>query len=265
MAIPNPAGLAAYGVGQTVSFSAAAAGGSGPLTYTWTFGDGGTGTGANPTYAYATAGTYTVTVTVTDAFGNSARATVTVTVAAPVVGTGTDITGDGYSDSFLTATGFVPNQPITATEVQALVVSKTSITLNFVKSGSDAISMSGTMQIPAGFTATNQKVYVDIGGVIESFTLGANGASPKGNNTFSVGVKATKGVVSKQTAKYAIKLTKGSFATALGVYGLVKGATSKPTTTSVTLPAVTVIFNNTVFQKDVMLSYKATSKSGTAH
>jgi PKD repeat protein len=261
VAAPNPAGLATYGAGQTISFSVAATGGSGTLTYKWTFGDGGTGTGANPTYAYTEAGTYTVTVTVTDANGVSVSATITVTVAAPIVGTGTDITGDGYSDSFLAATGFVPSQPATAGAVQILEVSSTSIELNFAKPGNDAISLNGTMQIPAGFIANGQKVYIDIGGVIKSFTLSAKGSSPKGNNTFSVGFKATKGEVSKQTAKYAIKLTKGSFATALG---LAKGATSKPTTTSATIP-VTVIFNGAILQNNVKLSYKATSKSGMAH
>jgi PKD repeat protein len=269
-ATPNPAG-----VGETVSFSSSATSGTGTLTYAWTFGDGvGIATGANPAYAYAAAGTYTVTVTATDAVGDSNSSSVVVTVAAPVVGTGTDITGDGYSDSFLAATGFVPSQPAVAGAVQPLSVSKTSIKLNFAKPGNDAISMSGTFSIPlgpTGFAVTNQKVYLVIGGVIESFTLSSKGMStPKGNNTFSVKFTSQQtGVTNTQTGyavgKYSVMLKKGSFATALAAYGLVKASSSKPTITSVTIPAVTVIFNGVILQKDVTLSYKATSKSGTAH
>jgi PKD repeat protein len=263
-AAPNPAGMPTYGVGQPISFSAPAGGGSGALTYTWTFSDGGTGTGASPSHAYTAAGTYTATVTATDALGNSTSTTITVIVAAPIVGTGTDITGNGYSDSFLAATGFVPSQPATAGAVQDLVVSSTSIKLDFAKpTGNDAISMSGTLAIPTGLTVKGQTVAVDIGGIMESFTLDSTGVSPKGDNLFTVGVKATKGVVDTQTAKYIVKLTKGSFITALATYNLVKG-TTKSTTTSVTVP-VSLIFNGNVLQKNVTLSYKATSKSGTAH
>jgi hypothetical protein len=260
-AAPNPAGLSTYGVGQTISFSSSATDGTDALTYTWTFGDGGTGTGANPTHSYTQAGTYSVTVTATDAFGNSLSTTITVIVAAPIVGTGTDSTGTGYSDSFLAATGLVSSQPATADAVQTLAVPSMSIKLDFTKPGNDSISMNGALAIPAGFTVKGQLVAIDIGGVMASFTLDANGAStPKSNNLFEVGVKSTKGVVKTQTAKYAVKLTKGSFATALG---LAKGATSKPTTTSATSP-VTVIFNGAILQNNVKLSYKATSKNGAA-
>jgi PKD repeat protein len=266
VAAPNPAGLITYGVGQTICFSVTGSGGTGTLSYAWTFGDSiGTATGANPTYAYSAAGTYTVTVTATDALGNSASATVTVTVAAPVVGTGTDCTGDGYSDSFLTATGFVPSQPATTSAVQTLAVSSASIKLDFANPGNDSISLSGKLQIPAGLTVKGQVVAVDIGGVIKSFTLGANGVStPKGNSTFTVKVKSTKGVVKAQTANYAVKLTKGSFATTLAADGLVKANTSKPITAAKTIQ-VTLLFNGAVLQNNnFTVSYKATSKNGTA-
>ena len=254
LATPNPAG-----VGQTVSFSSGASGGFGTLTYTWAFGDGGTGTGANATHAYAAAGNFTATVTATDVLNVSTPATVAVAVLAPLVGTGPDTNGNGVSDSFEAATGFDPSQPITVGAVQKLSVLKTAIKLNFAKPGNDAIGLSGVLLIPDGFTVSGQKVYVDIGGVIESFTLGAKGVSPKGNNLFAVGVKASKGVVVLQVAKFAVKLMKGSFATALAADGLVNATT----TASVTVP-VTVIFNNTILQKNVTMSYKASAGKGGA-
>jgi PKD repeat protein len=253
------------GVGETVTFSAGAIDFGGyALTYAWDFGDNTTGAGANPTHAYAVAGSYTATLTVTDSVGNSTTASIDVTVNAPIVGTGVDTNGNGVSDSFEAATGFNPSQPITVADVQNLSVLKMSIKLNFAKPGNDAISMSGTLQIPAGIALNNQEVYLDIGGAMLSFTLNEKGVSPKGNNLFAVSVKSKKGAIGAQTAKYAVKLMKGSFATALAANGLGQTTTSKPASTSVTLPAVTVIFNNTVLQANVPLTYKATNKTGSA-
>jgi PKD repeat protein len=252
------------GVGETISFSAAATGGTGVLAYAWTFGDGQNGTGASPQHSYASAGNYTATVTVSDQSDRTCSAGVAVTAAAPIVGTGTNSTGTGYSDSFLAATGFVPSQPATASLVQSLTISKIAIKFNFAKAGGDSISMSGTLQIPNGFVANEQKVYLYLGGVMAAFALNAKGASSPGNSQFEVGVKATKGAVKAQTAKYALKMQHGSFAATLAGAGLVQGKSSKPTSTDVTIPAVTLIFNGIILQTDAKLGYKATNKSGAA-
>jgi PKD repeat protein len=263
VAAPNPAGLSTYGVGQTITFSALAAEAGDPPAYDWNFGDGFSASGANPSHAYSTSGLYTVTVTATDPNGKSISATMTVNVAAPVVGTDADSTGDGYSDSFLDETGYVPSQPATANMVQSLAVSSLSIKLNFVSAGNDSISMSGILPLPSGFSANGQKAYVVIGGVMDVFTLGDKGASAPGNNAFSI--KPNHGTGGSQTATYSLKLSKGSFAAALAANGLVRGASSKSATTTVLIPAVTLIFNNTIMQTDVALNYKASDKNGLAH
>jgi hypothetical protein len=158
----------------------------------------------------------------------------------------------------------VPSQPLTAGQIQSLAISKKSIKLNFTKAGGDSINLSGTVAIPGGFVVNGQKVYLDIGGVMAAFALNAKGASPKGNNQFGVSIKATKGVVKAQTAKYAVKLMKGSFAATLASAGLNKGVTSKSVTSSVSITGVTLIFNGAVLQTNMALTYKASNKSGSA-
>jgi hypothetical protein len=263
-ATPNPAS-----VGQTVTFTAPATGGFGTVTLAWNFGDATTGAGASATHVYTAAGTFTATVTATDVVGVSTSATIAVTVNAAVVGSGVDTDGDGFSDSFETAVGTDPNSaastptgsPATAGAAKKLSVAKMAVKLNFAKpTGNDSIGLSGGLLIPEGFAVSGKKALVDIGGVVKSFTLGAKGASPKANDVFAVGVKAAKGVVALQVAKFAVKLSKGSFATALADDGLVNATTS----THVTVP-VTVVFNGDVLQKNVTLSYKASAhKSGAA-
>lgn len=114
------------------------------------------------------------------------------------------------------------------------------------------------------FTLTKKYILVSADGLMEAFTLVAQNVSPKGNSVFVLQEKLTRGVVKAQTAEYAVTLTKGSFATALAAYGLVKGTTSEHISTPVTLPAVTVLFNGAVLQKGVTLRYKATSQRGAA-
>jgi len=120
--------------------------------------------------------------------------------------------------------------------------------------------LSGLLLIPEGFRVTSQNVIVDIGGVVKSFTLDSKGKSPKGNDSFAVGVKASKSGTILQVAKFAVKLSKGSFASLLTEEGLIDGTVS----TRVVVPA-TIIFNEEALQKAVELNYKATKgKTGSA-
>jgi PKD repeat protein len=228
------------------------------LTYAWNFGDGGVGTGANPTHAYDTAGTYTVTVTATDTLGNSISDIVTVTVAAPLVGWGTDITGDGYSDSFLAATGFVPSGPITAAGIQHLTITSAVIYLNFTQTGSDAISVTGTLPIPAGFTVNGQKVYLDIGGFMQGFTLGANGDSTQGNSDFLLNIISDEGGVAAQVAPFIFTVNNASLTSAVAAFGLIKGAVFSAART---IP-MTILFDGTVFEAGVSGMYTASTLTG---
>ena len=261
-ATPNPAG-----VGQVVAFNTAATDPDGqPLTYTWNI-DGGTVTGAAPKHAFVTAGVYMVIVTVSDGLGGTATGAVTVTVNAPLVGTGKDSDGDGFSDDFEIASGSSPSNasdsPVggTATVPVNLNQSKLSIKLNFAKPTSDSISFSGTLPIAAGFNPANKTAIIDVGGVVKSVTLDPKGKSPKGNNSFKLTIKATKGVVAAQTAKYGVKLSKGDFAAALADEGLTNADATKANKSVV----VRLIFGGVIYEHAQTVIYSAKeSKTGSA-
>src|SRR5579862_380273 len=261
-ATPNPAG-----VGQTVTFMAVPAGGS--LATAWTFGDGTTGAGPTVTHSYTSAGTYTATVIASDTHALSISSTVQVMVLAPLVGTGNDSDGDGFSDNFENAVGTDPlsaastpsGQPITAATLQTLALSKPSIKLNLAKGGGDSIQFSGTLAVPAGFKTNGSKVYFDVGGVAKVLMLTPNGSVTNGGDTVKISIKAKKGAVAAQTSKYEATFKKGTFAATLANFGL---ANDNVPAAPVMLP-FTFIFNNIVYQKIQAMSYSATKdKSGTA-
>ena len=256
------------GIGQTVQFVSAAVEGSATLTYTWDFGDSVGASGAAVAHSYAAAGTFTASVVVTDPNGNTAQSSVTVTIKAPLVGTGKDSDGDGFSDSFESAVGTDPLDPNStplgnkpATSLQPLTASKTSIKLNFTKSGADTIAFAGTLPIPAGFSANGQKVYVDVSAVTVAFTLDAKGGTPRGNNVFKLQFRSSKGSVSAQTGKFTVKLNKGFFTRPLAAVGL----TSLPVSNTNVSVVLTVIFNGAIYQSTQSLTYNNKGgKMGTA-
>jgi len=255
------------GVGQTVTFGIAATDADNQaLTYTWSI-DGGTVTGAAPTHAFVTAGTYTVNVTVSDGFTGTATGSVTVTVNAPIAGSGNDSDGDGFSDDFEIAAGTSPSNASdtptggAATAPLDLIESKLTIGLNFSKPASDSISFGGTLPIAAGFSSANKTAIIDVGGVVKSVTLDAKGKSPKGNNSFKLTIKATKGVVAAQTAKYGVKLSKGDFAAALSDEGITNANASGVSTTVV----VRIVFGGAIYQHTQAVIYSAKAgKTGSA-
>ena len=108
--------------------------------------------------------------------------------------------------------------------------------------------------MPAGTVVAGQKLVVDIGGVVTLFTLDKKGmATPRvSGTTAKLSVKAKKGVVAAQTAKFTLSLTKGTLAQALADDGLV----DQTLTTTLTVP-VTLIFDGQQLKKAVPQSYKA--------
>jgi len=229
------------------------------------FRDGTQAPGNSPSHVYVAPGTYTATVTISDGF-NSTTGSVSVTVnaAVPIVGSGPDSDGDGFSDAIETAGGSDPHlisstptgNPITVAGLQPLTITKVSIKLNFAKPVSDSISFSGTVAIPAGFNPVGAKVLIDSGGVAKSVTLNA-----KGNDSVKITVKAKKGVVLAQTSKYAAKFLKGNFAATLAAAGLTNAKTKSATV----MATFTLIVNGTVLQKTQTMKYTNTSgKTGSA-
>lgn len=261
-ATPNPAG-----VGQSVAFLVAATDANNDaLAYSWDFGDAANGSGPGIAHTYAAAGVYNAVCTINDGKGGSTTSSVSVTINAPIVGTGNDSDGDGFSDAFETATGSSPSNAADsptggpATAPAALVIAKLSIKLNFSKPAADSITFSGTLPIPAGLKVDGQKVAVDIGGVAKSFTLSSKGVGGDKTNSFKIGVKAKKGVVAAQTAKYSVSLKNGSFAAALADEGLLNK--TDPGSSHPVL--ITVIFNKTIDQLTKTVTYKAKQdKSGS--
>ena len=257
-AFPNPAG-----VGQPINLLVGATGSAGDtLTYTWDLGDGNQGVGASMSHAYLTAGIYTVSVVVDDGHGGTVSSTMTVQVNAAVVGAGIDSDGDGFSDSFESSVGTdsgsagstPTGMPITVAGVNALTIKKASIKLNFVKKGSDSISFSGTVAVPAGFNSNGAKTFFFAGGVVKTLTLTAKGGGVSGGDSVKVSFKSKKGVVqSTPTAKYSVNFKKGTFAATLAGAGLTNiNAKAAP----VSVP-FTFIFNNVVYQKTQTMHYTA--------
>lgn len=259
---PNPAE-----VSQTMAFTAMAKGGIGAIAYSWDFGDGSPiTTGASVAHAYVVVGTYTAIVTVTDSTNAMVTSAVMVSVyAPPVVGSGIDSDGDGFSDSFETAVGTLPSDAsstptgttITVAGIQTLIILKASIKLNFAKpAGNDLISFSGTVPVPAGFNPTLAKSYYFVGGVIKTLALTAKGSGVSGGDSVKVTLKTTKGVVqANPAAKYSINFKKGTFAATL----LNAGLTNNDGTATVMVP-FTFIYNNIVYQKTQTMIY--TGKKG---
>ena len=195
--------------------------------------------------------------------GGSGLGIATVAVNAPLVGTGNDSDGDGFSDGFEVAVGTNPNdpsstvtgKPAVAGSIQPLTVSKASIKLNFAKGNTDLIAFSGTLSVPAGFAVSGAPVSIDVSGITRAFKL-----DPKGNaksadgSVFTLSIKSHKGSIAAQTAKYKVTLPKGTFAPTLALAGLSGSADAKSTKVSV---SITVVFNQAVLQKVQALTYSA--------
>jgi PKD repeat protein len=250
-----------------VTFTAAANSYPGAaLSYAWTFGDGSAATGASVPHAYSAAGPYTAMVTVSDGVGGTTSGTAQVIVKVPLLGTGNDSDGDGFSDAFESTAGTNPQDAastpfggLSAGAAAELTLTKASIKLNFAKPNADSIKFSGSVVVPANFTILGAKVYAAIGNVVKAFTLDAKGSSKVGGDALKISIKAQKGVVSAQTAKFSASLSKGNFAAQLADAGLTGDADVKAVPRTVPF---TLEFNGATLQKVQTMSY--TAKKGKA-
>ncbi|HYG78197.1 MAG TPA: PKD domain-containing protein [Planctomycetota bacterium] len=226
---PISANPAAPGIRETVGFSVGVAGPPGAvLSYLWDFGDGSSSSAAAPTHAYAVAGVFNVTVTVTDDAGHTLNSSMTLTVSGPTP--------------------------------QPLTVSKLQIKLNFVKTGSDTITIAGTLPVPQGFAPGGQQVSVDVGGAVQTFTLSSKGSAKVAKSSFKLQLKKQKGSVNAQNAKFSATL-KGAFATSLENEGLVGTITVKNQPVTV---LIVVQLDVTPFSKLQPIHYSAKAgKSGS--
>lgn len=264
---PNP-----VQVGKTITFSVAATHPLNlPLTITFDYGDGTSDTTGVHVYTFPQIATVVASVSDGISTITSSLQVLVVSAASPdgdLDGDGinnsidTDDDGDGLSDIFEDAIGSSPldagnlplDDPNQAKNPGPLDVKKMSIKLSFTKLLSDSIAISGTLPVKAGFTGSNKKFVVDVGGVIKSFTLGSKNTAKVGGDSIKLSVKAKKGVVSAdQAAKYSIKISKGTFGSTLADDGLGnENAKNKATTVR-----VDVLFNGQYLRKLVPQIYSA--------
>ncbi|MGI8907918.1 MAG: DUF4394 domain-containing protein [Candidatus Sumerlaeaceae bacterium] len=140
---------------------------------------------------------------------------------------------------------------------QLAAISKKSIKLNFAKTDSDSISVTGALQLPTGFlfTAANQTAVLNIGGITRTFLLDEKGKAKIGFDSLAVTVKEKNGV---RTATFKASLKKGNFAASLVDEGLVNADLSDvPVQVEVSL-----YVTNTYFHGSESLPWTYDGKAG---
>ncbi len=253
-ATPNPAA-----VGKAVVFTVATQNpGDGTLTYSWDFGDGSTGSGASISHAYMVQGDYIATVTVAADLGLTSSIVAVTVVGShspPFVGTGADSDGDGFSDSFETSFGTVPNDPASvpfALSGTPGTLTKAAITakLDFSKQNNDSFTLSGVLAVPASFASSGAKLALTVGSFVEVFMLDAKGHAKSGTDSVVVALKSGGAA---QMSKFTIKLNKKNLQASLSIFGLTNKDAAK---TPVTL-TTDVVFANALFITTVAEHYSA--------
>lgn len=225
--------------------------------------------GATITGAVASVGTFSVTLTATNDVGSDTR-TLTITSGAPAIAgsdqSTADSDGDGFPDELEDAFDDSPNKtdkydpgstPVgdLPADQKALGPVKLSLKLNFLKKDQDAdqVALSGLLPA-AGVTYSGLKVIVNVGGVIDDYTLNEKGQSADKAFRISKPNKKTG------MAKFALKL-KGNYQSKLADEGLVG-------TSDITVPLdvpIGLIFNGKLYTADPVLTYKAKAgKTGSA-
>ena len=95
--------------------------------------------------------------------------------------------------------------------------------LNFSKSNSDTLRLSGTVTLPLGFLQSGKLVFVDIGGVIRRFALDADGKSSIGSDSISFKFQSsstTIGAGAADTGSFVLFMRNASAADVLAQSGL---------------------------------------------
>jgi PKD repeat protein len=218
-------------------------------------------------------GSYVVTLTAANSAGSDTK-TLAVTVNPVIYGADSD--GDGFPDElevFLATNPLDPNstpfggqpgisQPFNMQLLSSLSRPKVNIKLNFAKrAGNDAITMSGSLPLPAGFGAAGETVALDIGGVLAKAVLDSRGNYVSPDRTISVKLAAKSGRIG-QNAKYSVTL-KGSFQAALAGSGLTNQTV---TAARANVNIIILVINaQLMFQETDTLLYTAKrNKTGTA-
>jgi PKD repeat protein len=179
--------------------------------------------------------------------------TTTVTVTTSWVAGASAPLGVNAEGEETGAGALTPNEP--------LALSKTAVKLNFSKTGSDQILVSGVLPIAEGYAVEGQTLTVNFGGVEETFVLNGRGQGKTAGGKFGLRLKQKRGAVVAQQAKFQLQLKKGEFAQALSAAGLTNADIWKA---SVTVP-VLLTFDGTTYAADKQLLFSAkANKTGLA-
>jgi alpha-L-arabinofuranosidase len=191
------------------------------LSCLWDFGDGVPITDCNPCHVFTNCGQYAVSVVVSDGLA-STNATSLVTIACQ------------------------------------LALTKLQVKLNFAKTNSDSCTLSGVLDLGAGFNPASEVVTLDIGGVQVPFTLDAKG---RGVSSFGRCTLA----YNKKTKQWTLSanLAKGTWRTQWAAHGLANRTIPKPGVW-VTIPVVVVIGDGAFADERPMLYTAMFNKSGLA-
>ena len=213
-----------------------------------------------------TPGSYVATLTATNGAGSTTQ-TLIITIVDLVPGVDSD--GDGFPDDveiFLGSNPLDPNstpfngQP-GASQPFHMPQPKLAIKLNFAKPGKDTITLSGTLPVPAGFSAPGETLVLDVGGILIKAVLDNRGGSLSADRSATVKLTARNSRAG-QNAKYSIRL-KGSYQTPLANVGLVN-TTVKAAQVNMNV-LVLLIESQLMYQKTQTLLYTAKlNRTGTA-
>ncbi len=209
----NPA---TTGVAVTLMASATDADGD-ALDYTWDFGDGTAGLGASVTKTYAAPGVYIVNVVVSDGQASETQSVNLIVEDAPPTGT--------------------------------FLVQKVSLAFNFIKSGADSLSVSGTIPLPPAFVPSGKTVRILIGSLDKSYVLTSKGASL--DKAFSLNGKPKNGSVA-----FSYELKKQNLFAALEEIGFSKTQSSA----SLIFPVLVELDGKSYLNQPII---KYTAKSNT--
>jgi hypothetical protein len=183
---------------------------------------------------------------------------------------GVDTDGDGFPDDLETFLGTNPLDPNSTPFNGQPGVSapfhmpspKLAIKLNFAKPGNDTVTLTGTLPVPAGFSAGGETLVLDIGGILVEANLDLKGNFTSADRSKSVKLSAKKNSRIPQNAKYTIKL-KGRYQDKLAADGLIN-ANLKSARVDVQV-IILLLDSQFMFQKTQTLRYTAKlNKTGTA-
>ena len=176
-------------------------------------------------------------------------------------GTPGDADSDGFPDALEIAYGSSPTDPNStpfggapAGTIQTLKLSRFDIKLNFAKTALDQVTLGGTLNVPAGFVSNKTEVFIFTGGIAQHFFLDGKGGSKTAQTSCKLSLKAKKGQVLAQTAKFTAMFKKENLAAGFAAANLLGTADVKNQARTV---QIYLLFNKTVYELDAPILYTA--------